>query len=985
LASALPPPSISEAAIDHDYTVLALRRYNDGAREFWMSTIKWMKKVESTVIDPIKSFLQHDLASLKVLRRSLEIAQRHFDTTIARYASQSKTKEMSSLREDAFQLHEARRAYLKASMDFCVAAPQVRASLDKLLVKVFSDRWRDMKNSRDSLSASFSKWTTDIYRVRGWSKEMENQERVFAQELQIARRQIEEVAEQKNRPSRDLESYSVSTVPYMNNSAGPLGSPKKGPVQSSEKQGWLFQRTLVGKPTRTLWTRRWYYVKNGVFGWLAQSARFSAVEESEKIGVLLCGVRPANQEERRFCFEVKTKDSTIILQAETQMELMEWIAAFEVVKRKALENPTSTDGLAGPGIQGAPFAITPPIAPEFTARVAEHQLDEGGVERSATLTIDNGPTHRASIDTRRTGTEREESSKTERVLQKLDLHRKIVSQNTAASGGIGGIASLIAASHSALPISPNVSTSPPVTTAPDYRALFAAAAPLSSLAPSTLANPPTPTTLSRTALFVGAERGLKLSEAGDGGLPGGLMANLWGSTNWGYINRLERQDVPRNGYMLPSHRPSREPSPSRLIERSDTASLIETSRDMPHLEHVMSAPVMSQSLHRNSASPGPSSNALATPGGEEYPNYYPASLKTQDIQFRMLFPNVRREDKLVLVFRATWNPSEQQEFPGRVYVTAKELFFYSNHLGLILITGLKLGSIAEITAAPGKDCDFLFIHLKEGVTADGSTRVAIKIFLEPLKLLRRRLEFLVNNEQSAEPMALSEVILSLIKLEAKNQPDDSPVVDNWDDSGDAGHDHVNSRRGQDVKTSLYIDGSIYADPTKRIPKNATKFRLPAHPVEFTPQGFKLPIVERQYDVTAKSLFHVLAGDKSAVFQILYCQRGASQLVQGPWLQPENAHHRREIRYETKHTETPVVVSDYQVIDVINDHLCYVITERKTAWFLPRSNYFTLVLKIVVTHVAKSHCKLALFGRVEWSNSPLIGKGEFVNLSSIAHV
>jgi hypothetical protein len=59
--------------------------------------------------------------------------------------------------------------------------------------------------------------------------------------------------------------------------------------------------------------------------------------------------------------------------------------------------------------------------------------------------------------------------------------------------------------------------------------------------------------------------------------------------------------------------------------------------------------------------------------------------------------------------------------------------------------------------------------------------------------------------------------------------------------------------------------------------------------------------------------------------------------------------------------------------VINDHLCYVITERKTAWFLPYSNFYTLVLKIVVTHVAKSHCRLSIFVRVDWSKKPVFGK------------
>jgi hypothetical protein len=70
---------------------------------------------------------------------------------------------------------------------------------------------------------------------------------------------------------------------------------------------------------------------------------------------------------------------------------------------------------------------------------------------------------------------------------------------------------------------------------------------------------------------------------------------------------------------------------------------------------------------------------------------------------------VPRSEKLVLVFRAVWNPTEQQEFPGRVYVTSKDIYFYSNHLGLVLITGIVMSQIDEVTAAPGKDCDFLFL------------------------------------------------------------------------------------------------------------------------------------------------------------------------------------------------------------------------------------------------------------------------------------
>jgi hypothetical protein len=980
IACATPPTGLAESALDQDYTVLALRRYNEGAREFWSATIKWMKKVESTVVDPIRSFVHKDLASLKNVRRNLDASQKHFDNVVARYAAQVRTKESSSLREDAFQLHEARKAYLRTSMDYCVAAPQVRASLDKLLVKVFSDRWREMKNSRDALSGSFSKWSTDIDRVRGWSKEMENHERVFAQELQIARKQIEETALQKFRPPRELDAYSTSSAPFVGNSASGLGSPKKAPTEGMAKQGWLFQKTVTGKPSRTVWVRRWFYVKNGVFGWLAQSTRWTSVEESEKIGVLLCGVRPAAQEERRFCFEVKTKNTTLILQAETQAELMEWISAFEVVKRRALENPAGNRH----GIQSSPFAITPPVAPEFAARVAEAPPGDDVVERAATLAVDSGASVRPSTDGRRmAGFDKEGDSKadtTSRLKQKL---KGASAQPSSAAGPqMGGIASLIAASHSAMPISPNApqANSPSLSVTTDFKKVLSSTIPLSSLAPSTLANPPAPTTLSRLAIIVGAERGLSLSENDDGGLPGGLMANLWGSTNWAIVNRLERRSLREDDQSRQFPR-SRSPSP-RAREALDLPTADEKQdpfTDLAPLSQIQSAPSRPQDQKTGASL----TEAVARPVLEEYPNYYPASLKAQNIQFRMLFPSVHPEDKLVLVFRAAWNPSEQQEFPGRVYVTLHDIYFYSNHLGLVLITGIRMKSVAEITAAPGKHCDFLFIHLKDGVTIDGATRITVKTFLEPQRLLQRRLDFLVHNDQSEHPASLEEVIKTLIKMENAGS-DDSPIMESWEDIGADASFGPSPRRGQDVKTSLHIDGSL--DPKKHH-RNLTKFRLPAHPVEFVPQGFKTPAVERQYDITAKSLFHVLAGDKSAVFQILYCQRGANRefffppqamlislgLVQGPWSQASQEHHRREIRYEIQNSKRQFEVADYQVIDVMNDHLCYVITERKTAWFLPWSNYFTVVLKIVITHVAKSQSKLAIYSRNDWSTVPVVGR------------
>ncbi|KAF2016791.1 hypothetical protein BU24DRAFT_370775 [Aaosphaeria arxii CBS 175.79] len=985
-----PPLQLSEAVLDHDYTVLALKRFGEGAREFWNNTLRGMKRAETTVCDPIRAFLQNDLRMLKDARKNLENSQRTFDGAIARYAGQAKTKEPSSLREDAFQLHEARRAYLKASMDFCVMAPQVRSTLDRILVKVINEQWREMKTARDNSNKSFGMWSADIDRVRGWSKEMENGERVFKRELHLARQQIETNAEVAARPSRDLDDYAASTVPYLGTQAPSTAnistaSKSDSSQEKAEKQGWLFQRTITGKPARTYWVRRWFFVKNGIFGWLTQGTRSGAVEESEKIGVLLCGIRPAFQEERRFCFEVKTKDTTVLLQAETQHDLTEWISAFEVAKRKALED-SSKDGAMSSGSVDAAFSISPPVAPEFAAKTSEghaaHPSDDiSGLDRAETLALPGaeGLASRGSFDVTRskTGLEREgEGSRRDhaaRIMEKLDLTRKSTlgpqlssSNPSSATGGIASLisASLASASHNIVQVGQITAPAPGL---PDTRLVMGQTLPTSSLAPSTLANPPAPTNLSKAAVAVSGERGISLGRAGN--MPGGLMANLWGSVNWGYINRLERGEVhPIRNEQSASGPPSPVNSPPALEPLDKTG---DGSSGDPSSASITPAPGSSHRKTMSMGGPAPSPSLRPTVVTDDFPNYYPLALRMQDAQFRTLFPGAPREDKVILVFRAVWNPTDQQEFPGRVYVTPRDIYFYSNHLGLVLITGITMGSIEEVTAAPGKDCDFLFIHFKPGAREDGATRITVKTFLEPLKLLLLRLNFLVRNASTGEN-SLEEVVKRLIKLEVADQ-DHSPSAESWEDISihtpmDSGYG------GKDIKTSLRIDGNLFG-PSGTAARNTTKFKLPSQPVNFTPRGMTQIAIEKEFEISAKGLFHILFGDKSAVFQMLYRERWAQRVVQGPWTANDQGLQRRDFEYEIEQpgNQGAVVINDYQIIEVLNDHLCYVVADRKTPWYLPGADRFVLMNKIIITHVSKAKCKLAIYVKVDWARNPRFAK------------
>lgn len=956
-------PSAADGVIDNDYTFLALKRVGDGTREFWMQMLSSMKRTDHMVIEPIRSFLVADMRNFKEIKKALESTQRTFDNTLARYVSQSKTKEPSALREDAFAVYETRKAYLHASMDFCQLAPQLRFTMDKLLVKVCSEIWREMKRSKDA-AINATRWTQEMDRVRGWAKEMEQSEGIFRRELQISRREIGELAFAGCRPSRELEDYSTSTVAFLG-SRGPVNlQPQDMAAVVSEKQGWLFLRTISGKPVRYNWVRRWYYCRDGVFGWLVPTSQ--GVLQGDEIGVLLCNARPAPGEERRFCFEIKTKSHNMLLQAETQSELTEWLEVFEVTKKKAFEDSMNRDAGSVKDNTDPAFSISPPSIPEFSAKALEAQLgpeeSSQSVDRMSTLPVpgsDASLANRGSFDVngslgRRSITalgrdlvarEEGESGREHaaRIIQKLDLHRKSTLGTVTESSSVGsnlssgGIASLISASHNLLPGYAGATGTPgksgsmvaSVDTSPG------------ALAPSTLAKPPAITSLSRTAVFSASERGL----TGDTRkLPPSIVANYWGSNIWGAIN------VPVRAPVLPRR------------EDDDPIGVVVTGDS--------STPLGQAVEHRSNA--------------ESLPANYPPELRAQHSQFRLLFPNVPSWEQLVLVFRAAWSSSSaagSQGQPligeGRIYITPDNMYFYGQQMGMVTAYSLSLDIISEVTATAGKDCDFIFLTLGQDTNETGYTQVTIKTFLEELHLLHARLNLLIDDLQAEEPMEMEAIISALMHIEKDEYDRPSPSAESWEEI--PGNTPVDDGTPGGRPVHREASGfSPHLRPSKVRRGLPPQVHLPTHAVVYEPEDMKELAAERNFEISAKSCFHVLFGDKSFIFPKLYFERRAQQIAQGPWVSAEQGKMHREFQFKVDYVDVlgrakTANVKDEQSVELFQDHVTYVVSHTKTAWHLPYSGSFRTVTKIVITHIAKAKCKLAIYTRVDWSKPPALSK------------
>lgn len=980
-----PAPAVADGVLDTDFTLLALKRASDLARERWSQFLASTRRIEALSVEPIRNFMSGELRVFRDARRQLDQAQRSFDTALARYMSQSKIKEPSALREDAFALYETRKSYLKSSMDYCQLAPQVRYSLDKLLVRVSADLWREMMRSGDPATSS-AKWADEMDRIRGWAKELESSEAVLKRELQAARRSIGETTLAGVKPSRELDDYSSSTVPFLG-SRGPLNL-RTGDQASviSEKQGWLFLRTISGKPAKVNWVRRWYYCRDGIFGWLVAGP--SGVLQGDEIGVLLCSAKPAVQEERRFCFEVKTKSQTLLLQAETQAQLIEWLEVFEVAKKKAFEASLGRDNAQLPGGIDPAFAITPPSVAEFSARSLDTQgvvglgLEDGSssnagigpLERNATIAVpgaDTGLASRPSFDVGNHGPPRRSLTALGREEGESNrdhatrLMRKAL-YNEGGPSGSGTIAGLISASHNLVPASYAVA-SPQLgmgSPRPGQSMGNVVGRPRpGALAPLTFARPPSATALSKNAVLASGDMAVGADR--NQAVPTALMANYWGSNSWGLMHSTSAET----------------PMPKTPVDDDPFGPPIKVQSPSGNVSSPKFPP---GSLHRKTLSADVSTHSApataADDATETFPKTYPAELKPHHSQFRLLFPNVPAQEKLVLVFNAGWSSYSEDGTSnrslvggGRIYVTPDNMYFYGFHMGLITAYKVRLDIISEVTAAPGRECDFIFLHLGHDMNDTGFTRITIKVFLEDLTLLHARLNLLIDDLQAEEPMDISGLIQALVNLEKEELRSRSPSLESWEEipSGIPADD--------DTKSGRAVHGRMIGRRVeKQLQRSAAKLQLPSHPVIYEPEDMQQMVAERHFEISAKACFHVLFGDKSFIFPKLYFERRAKEIAQGPWELADHGKMKRQFRFKVEYRDMlgrrkPAQVEDTQTIEVFSDHVTYVVKHVKTPWHLPHSGAFKLVTKVVITHLAKSKCKLAIWTKVDWSKTPAFSK------------
>lgn len=127
-----------------------------------------MADLDDNFIQPLQVFIKTHLKEFKDFRKQHEKMLEKYETQLLKYTSQSKSKEASAVREEAFRLYEARKSYVHMSGQHVVRILHFRSMVEHFLVEIFSLATASHLKEFEGDAKSWSKLQSNLISWKQW-------------------------------------------------------------------------------------------------------------------------------------------------------------------------------------------------------------------------------------------------------------------------------------------------------------------------------------------------------------------------------------------------------------------------------------------------------------------------------------------------------------------------------------------------------------------------------------------------------------------------------------------------------------------------------------------------------------------------------------------------------------------------------------------------------------------------------------------------
>ncbi|EPY52365.1 pleckstrin y domain-containing protein [Schizosaccharomyces cryophilus OY26] len=833
------PSIISCGFFDPDYATTALLHGQELFRSSFLVQLEQAKNIRKYIINPMELFHESRLRPLLQLDERYRTEQEHYDAEILRYASLGQLKDLAQMRDEAKSLYDARSTYFTIALQYVVQVGSFHSYMDSIALESISRFSIETFRLSSRLHESNISINNQIVRLLAYGNKLKESYPSLKKIITNVSNRVEKEILKRIQPPSNLDEYRIGTQKASN-------------TMARKRQGWLLRNVSSTKPdNKAIWRKLWFFIDNGYFGYLTDNAN-GGVFESERIGVLLCKFSLLPNSNRRFCFQIKTKSSLYILQAENQNDMLDWGSVLHNSRIYCLNQKVPAD------------LVLSPTLPSFSARSV---APTAGRRRNQSIPK-NGKSARTHTHSEKLlcGQSNYEVST---IMRSKSLPSVPSPRDVLRSTGSHNRPDLLAPwSIVAAPIITSL-TSDTITSFLDHEAFFT------------------------------------------GNSPSALMANFWGSVNYGHV--LEQQN---------------------LSLKSDFGlSYQKISREMD-LES------------------------------------FPAELKLRNAEFKGIFGELGTS-AVLFVSRVVSKREGQIRMPGRMYCTMRGVFIYYTICGLVLIEHIPISKISNIKYFTSSKCDYFYLSVEKF----GTLRFRLyldssKILHDRLNILIYN--YVADNPMNS--VQLLSRIREVQKQYTFQKPrtDQSTIPDFDAVARPQTHFRGRSKTLSAPTGNVYVEDEHVTEQMRRLniarlPKETVQVARSDHMDDI--------ILDNIYDVSSKALFHIVFGDKSNFLLRLYRLHGIEDIELLPWIQDEETgKNYRYINYKLHYRDSKGVFhsqhyQDRQVQDKRNEYNVYILSWYHQPWAIPYKDCFRLVLKTSISHLKKNKCRLLLSIGIEWIKKP----------------
>ncbi|CAO3649885.1 unnamed protein product [Cunninghamella echinulata] len=318
---------------DDPIVAYALEKFGKSLNEVEKCRSMFNAHISDTFINPLETFLKDVLYPIKDLKKRFDKASDDLDTALSRYMS--KKPKDPTLPEAARELADARKIFHQLYLEYV-------SNLNAIEAKKKVDY---MENVMAFI------YTESVFHHQSYEtlKDLEPYMRDLTGLLHDSRQRHKEESLESDVYQELCSQTSIENFNPLQTSGYSEMVTKAHNGQT--KSGYLFERR--GGRVLQSWSRKYYSINGEDLVCTVRGQRPSKEEDMpQTYNLRVCSVKASDSYDRRFCFELISPMKIIVLQAENEHDMQEWIDAIRTANQAALNSDKApTKSLPTPFVQ----------------------------------------------------------------------------------------------------------------------------------------------------------------------------------------------------------------------------------------------------------------------------------------------------------------------------------------------------------------------------------------------------------------------------------------------------------------------------------------------------------------------------------------------------------------------------------------------------------------------------------------------------------